>query len=417
MRLRDKILTLLLAFLIVTLVRAQDPPPPQQAPPAPRAGTPAESPKGAKQLPAYNPATYPISAPPEGFRLAPVVITDLQDTPMQSGPTEPASILQTRQRFASGRDKVLVDIFRPRAPGRYPAVILLHGADPHLGEKHYYEMAEDLANSGFVCLFVRYYDRGRRGRGTRSDWTRTIGDALTFAATLPDVDKSRMALLGYSLGAFLSLTYAPTDPRVQAVVAYYGGISPGDMSEAMENMPPTLLLHGTYDRTVPVRRSIDAFEQLRLKAKPVDVVIYPKVGHGFTLHTRGGWDEIVGEDSWSRTIAFLNFHLKYPAWTPEVPLPNPQGPADGQASPPRRDLFPDLPTLKVPYLEKLEAEGRGTVLVDPTAEEIKALSTKLPPPRHRHSSKKAPAKGKAPAASQKPKAPAAKPTAALPKKP
>ena len=32
-------------------------------------------------------------------------------------------------------------------------------------------------------------------------------------------------------------------------------------------------------------------------AKPVDVVIYPKVGHGFTLHTRGGWDEVVGEDS------------------------------------------------------------------------------------------------------------------------
>jgi carboxymethylenebutenolidase len=345
---------------------------------------------------------------PEGFRLAPVVITDLLDVPMGTGAAEPSSILQTRQRFTSGRDKVLVDILRPRAPGRYPAVILLHGAHPTRGTQYYYDMAEDLARKGYVCLFVRYYDRGRKGRGSRADWTRTVGDALTFATTLPDVNSSRMALLGYSLGAFLSLTYAPTDPRVQAVVAFYGGVSPGDMPKAMEHLPPTLLLHGTYDRTVPVRRSIDAFEQLRLKAKPVDVVIYPKVGHGFTLHTRGGWDEIAGEDSWDRTISFLNFHLKYPAWTPEVPLPDLQGPGDSVSPYPRRDLFPGQPALKMPYLEQIDREGASAVLVNPSPEEAKALTTKIPPSSRSRSHKKAAPKVKG-------KAPAAKP--AIPKKP
>lgn len=329
-----------------------------------------------------------------GFRLAPVVITDLLDAPMGTGTTEPSPILQSRQRFESGRDHVLVEIMRPRAPGRYPAVILLHGADPRRGEQHYYDMAEDLARNGYVCLFVRYYDRGRKGRGSRSDWTRTIGDALTFATTLPDVDDSRMALLGYSLGAFLSLTYAPTDPRVQAVVAYYGGVSPGDMPNAMEHMPPTLLLHGTYDRTVPVRRSIDAFQQLRLSAKPVDVVIYPKVGHGFTLHTRGGWDEVVGEDSWERTLSFLNFHFKYPAWTPEVSLPDPQGPGGGQGSAPRRDLFPGRPALQMPYLEHIEKEGAGTILVNPSPEEVKALSTRVPSSSPHRSHRKAAPRGR-----------------------
>ena len=345
---------------------------------------------------------------PEGFRLAPVVITDLLDAPMGTGAAEPSSILQSRQRFTSGRDKVLVDILRPRAPGRYPAVILLHGAHPTRGEQYYYDMAEDLARKGYVCLFVRYYDRGRKGRGSRADWTRTVGDALTFATTLPDVNSSRMALLGYSLGAFLSLTYAPTDPRVQAVVAFYGGVSPGDMPKAMENLPPTLLLHGTYDRTVPVRRSIDAFEQLRLKAKPVDVVIYPKVGHGFTLHTRGGWDEIAGEDSWERTISFLNFHLKYPAWTPEVPLPAPQVPGDPRTSTPRRDLFPGQPALQMPYLEQIDREGASTVLINPSPEEARALTMKSPPSSRSRTHKK-------PAPKVKGKAPAAKP--ANPKKP
>ncbi len=332
-------------------------------------------------------------APPlEGFHMAPVVITDLLSAPMGSGPAEASSILQSRQRFASGRDKVLVDIYRPRAPGRYPAVILLHGSNPRLGEQHYFDMAEDLARGGYVCLFVRYYDRGRRGRGSRADWMRTIGDALSFASTLPDVDSSRMALLGYSLGAFLALNYAPTDPRVHAVVAYYGGISPGDMPEAQERMPPTLLFHGTNDRTVPVRRSIEAFEQLRLTAKPVDVVIYPKVGHGFTLHTRGGWDEEVGEDSWERTVAFLNFHLKYPAWTPEVPLPDPPGIGDGHGSVPPRDLFPNRPPLQMPYLEQLDIKDRGTVLVNPTPEEVKALSTRVPPGRRAHPHRRRPLK-------------------------
>jgi len=333
---------------------------------------------------------------PKGFRLAPVVITDLLDAPMGTGPADPSPILQTRQRFTSGRDKVLVDILRPRAPGRYPAVILLHGAHPNRGTQYYYDMAEDLARNGYVCLYVSYYDRGRKGRGSRSDWTRTVGDALTFATTLPDVDDSRMALLGYSLGAFLSLTYAPTDSRVKAVVAYYGGVSPGDMPNAMEHMPPTLLLHGTYDRTVPVRRSIEAFEQLRLKARPVDVVIYPKVGHGFTLHARGGWDEVVGEDSWERTLSFLNFHFKYPAWRPEVSLPDPQGSGDGQAPSARRDLFPGRPALEMPYLEHIEMEGAGTILVNPSAEEAKALSTRMPPSSRHRSHKKAPAKAKTP---------------------
>jgi carboxymethylenebutenolidase len=262
-------------------------------------------------------------------------------------------------------------------------------------------MAEDLARNGYVCLYVSYYDRGRKGRGSRADWTRTVGDALTFATTLPDVDDSRMALLGYSLGAFLSLTYAPTDPRVKAVVAYYGGVSPGDMPNAMEHMPPTLLLHGTYDRIVPVRRSIEAFEQLRLKARPVDVVIYPKVGHGFTLHARGGWDEVVGEDSWERTLSFLNFHFKYPAWTPEVSLPDPQGSGDGQASTARRDLFPGRPPLEMPYLEHIEMQGAGTVLVNPSAEEAKALSTRTPPASRRRSHKKAAPKVKNPAPQSK----------------
>ena len=340
--------------------------------------------RNAPTLPPPPPLHGITDRPVRQLSSAPVVITDLAEAPREGQAPDSSPVQETRERFRSGHDSVLVQIYRPKVPGRYPAVILLHGSNPRLGEEHYVEMAEDLARNGYVCLFVKYYDRGRKNhsRGTRADWMRTIGDALTLASTLPDVDESRMGLVGYSLGAFLALNYAPSDPRVKAVVAFYGGISPGFMPEAEEHMPPTLLLHGTYDRTVSVRRSLEAFEQLRLAAKPVDVVIYPKIGHGFTLHTLGGWDALASEDAWSRTIAFLDFHFKYPCWTPEVSLEEP-----GAASaPPKQAAWPTFPkpqALAMPYLDQFRAEGGESVLVDPTPHEAKEVLSR-PAPRRRY---------------------------------
>ncbi len=265
------------------------------------------------------------------------------DFPQPIPPPSESEIRSFKARFPSGRDKVAVDVFEPAEKGSYPAVILLHGTHgPRRGESYYLAMANDLARHGYVALFVRYYDRGRKGRGTRSQWAESIKYALNYACTLPEVIPDRLGLVGYSQGAFLALNYAPSDPRLMAVVAFYGGLSPGFMPVAEENFPPTLLLHGTADRIVPVRRSLETFEVLRQAGKPVDMIIYPKVGHGFTLHERGGWDEVAGTDAWSRTISFLDFHLKYPAWTPELTAgPRPQ-PEASEIPPPQAaaSIFP-----------------------------------------------------------------------------
>ncbi len=265
------------------------------------------------------------------------------DFPQPIPPPSESEIRSFKTRFPSGRDKVAVDVFEPAEKGSYPAVILLHGTHgPRRGESYYLAMANDLARHGYVALFVRYYDRGRKGRGTRSQWAESIKYALNYASSLPEVIPDRLGLVGYSQGAFLALNYAPSDPRLMAVVAFYGGLSPGFMPVAEENFPPTLLLHGTADKIVPVRRSLETFEVLRQAGKPVDMIIYPKVGHGFTLHERGGWDEVAGTDAWSRTISFLDFHLKYPAWTPELTAgPRPQ-PSVAEIPPPSAaaSIFP-----------------------------------------------------------------------------
>lgn len=382
--------------LVATAAGAQDDPSN-----AGTAGTPALPSREAAG--AGGPVFHPPLEPP------PLVLSRGIDVEsLDAPPVHTEEVMKLKDRLPSGRDRVAVDVFRPPEPGKYPAVIILHGTHgPGRAEKYYLGLSEDLARHRYVALFVRYYDRGRKGRGNRALWAKTIGDTLTFAGTLPDVDPDRLALMGYSQGAFLALNDAPSDPRIRAVVAYYGGLSPGFVPVAQEYMPPTLLFHGTADRIVPIRRSMETLEALRKAGQPSDLVVYVGAGHGFNLNSKQGPNAIAAQDSWQRTLAFLDFHLRYPAWTPAVlPLDPPQSAGPQGPSPQGTDskpYFATPPLTVVPYLALSESpsdgNGRPVILVNPTPEQI----AKVAPPVHHKKSHRKPAKGtKAPAA---PKAP------------
>ncbi|MFZ5984629.1 MAG: dienelactone hydrolase family protein [Acidobacteriota bacterium] len=357
------------------------------------------------------------AAPPPASTATPLDVTgafdqpplryssDVWIEPLEDGSSPSSGILRTRDRIPCGRDRVAVDIFQPSAPGRYPAVVLLHGTHgPGRAEKYYLQNAEALARSGFVALFLRYYDRGRKGRGNRTQWTQTIEAALTYAATLPNVDGDRMALLGFSQGAFLALNDAPSDPRIRAVVAYYGGLSPGFVTQAKEAMPPTLLFHGTSDRIVPVRRSLQTLQWLREEGRPADLVVYTGAGHGFCLNSRQGADRVASDDSWRRTLDFLNFHLRYPGWAPAVEpwRPAQENPpaGEGNTGAALQDAFAQPPLATLPYLDLPEdiRSGKVSLIINPGPKEIEELVKKYPP-RKRPAAKKS----SRPAARPKPK--------------
>ena len=291
-------------------------------------------------------AEPPLTAAPGGpmslaVASAPVgpekILTVVSKAPAQVSPSVSGVPVQaTRTRFPSGRDQVAVEVFSPITPGLHPAVVLLHGARPQRAMRYYRELADDLARRGFMTLAVHYYERGPRGRGSRSDWRRSLSDAVTYAASLDGVDPDRVGVLGFSLGAFLALEQAPRDPRLRAVVAFYGGLSRGVVEGVESEMPPTLLVHGGADRVVPAVRSLDAAEMLRSAGCESDVVIYPKVRHGFGLNSRGGLDGAAARDAWERAVAFLGCHL----WPPMAE-------GDGRPSCPSWD---GLATAPVPAL-------------------------------------------------------------------
>ena len=219
----------------------------------------------------------------------------------------PSSITPTSLVFESGGKPVRLDAYLPEpAEGRLPAVIALHGAGGGVSGMERYAAA--LAAEGFAVYLLRYFDR----TGTESAdkptilrhfplWMKTLWDAISFVEKQAVVNPARIALLGFSLGAYLSLANSAIDPRVKAVVEFFGGM-PKEMNLFMRRLCPVLILHGEADATVPVAEAYQLQKLMEKKGMAYEIKIYPGAGHGFE-------DQTVWRDAGLRSLDFLRKHL------------------------------------------------------------------------------------------------------------
>jgi len=218
-----------------------------------------------------------------------------------------SSITQTQLLFQSGGREIRLDCFLPDTNGqRFPAVIGLHGSGG--GHASMADPASLLAEQGFAVYVLHYFDRTGTVEidGLQTIflhfpvWMKTLWDAASFVARQPQVDPERLGLLGFSLGAYLALSAAAIDSRIQAVVEFFGGM-PKEMKLFTRRLCPVLILHGEQDKTVPVEEAYHLQRILEQKQIAYEMQIYPGVGHGFSGET---W-----RDAGLRTLAFLSKHL------------------------------------------------------------------------------------------------------------
>lgn len=213
-----------------------------------------------------------------------------------------------RLGFTSAGNRITVEWYRPRQPGRRPAVLMLHGRDgPSRFRAGYRHAAQVLASRGYHAVLVHYFEStedgdvlGPNGLSNFLAWMRAVDDGVSWVASQPDVDAARIALLGVSLGAAVALAQAGQDDRVRAVVDFYGGL-PAPALAFLRRMPPTLILHGAQDWLVPVSAAYQLEAMLRSRQTPYEMQIYPDQGHGF--HGEAA------EDAVRRTLAFLDRHV------------------------------------------------------------------------------------------------------------
>ena len=214
---------------------------------------------------------------------------------------------QSQLTFQCGGKLIHLDAYLPETlDGLVPAIIKLHGAGGNVSGMERY--ASVLAAEGFAVYLLHYFDRtGTEPADLQSMksnfplWMKTLWDAISFIETQPQVDPERIALLGFSLGAYLSLANSAIDHRVKAVVEFFAGM-PKEMKLFMRRLCPVLILHGEADPTVPVEEAYQLQKLLEKKGIAYEIKIYPGAGHGF--------ESEIWSDASLRSLRFLRKYLK-----------------------------------------------------------------------------------------------------------
>ena len=165
----------------------------------------------------------------------------------------------------------------PEAEAPVPAVLLLHGFTAHK-EEMVELIGSPLLDRGVASLAVDLPVHGARSSGIArlslqnpmalvSAWRLALREAntgLDFLARQPGVDASRIGLVGYSLGAYLSVFTAATNAMVRVVALIAGGDLPdrtpfapivrtiADPLRAVGSLAgrPLLMMNGTRDRLI-----------------------------------------------------------------------------------------------------------------------------------------------------------------------
>ena len=151
-----------------------------------------------------------------------------------------------------------------------PLVLIVHtwaGKDEFVHQR-----AEDLAALGYVGFAVDMYGNGKVGADTAENeslMTPLVSDrdmlkdrivsALNYGKSLPGVDSSRAAAIGYCFGGLVVLDLARSGEDLNGVVSFHGLLMPSDISEKGIKAK-VLVLHGERDPMVPLDM-VDTFQK------------------------------------------------------------------------------------------------------------------------------------------------------------
>ena len=157
-----------------------------------------------------------------------------------------------------------------------PLVLIAHtwaGKDEFVHQR-----AEDLAALGYVGFAVDMYGNGKVGADTAENeslMTPLVSDrdmlkdrivsALNYGKSLPGVDSSRVAAIGYCFGGLVVLDLARSGEDLSGVVSFHGLLMPSDISEKGIKAK-VLVLHGERDPMVPLDM-VDTFQKEMTEAE------------------------------------------------------------------------------------------------------------------------------------------------------
>lgn len=106
---------------------------------------------------------------------------------------------------------------------QYPAIIILHGFTGYKEEAHLEELAKTLANNGFTAIRFDCSGSGE-SEGTFekdylvSNYLDDIKSVFNYVRNLKFVNKSKIGIVGHSMGGMLSVIFAAMHPEIKICV-------------------------------------------------------------------------------------------------------------------------------------------------------------------------------------------------------
>lgn len=126
--------------------------------------------------------------------------------------------------FRSHGSKLLGGFYRAAGETPRPTAILLHGIP---GVEKHLDIAYRLRDRGWNCLYFHYRGCwGSEGAYSLHHLTVDAHAALEWAVAQPSVDRTRLALVGGSMGGYTALLYGAGASHVAAVAALCPLIDP-----------------------------------------------------------------------------------------------------------------------------------------------------------------------------------------------
>ncbi len=258
--------------------------------------------------------------------------------------------------YVSDGLKVKAKLFWPEGKGPFPGVIYNHDGVKGLSTATM-ARCQELAQKGYAVMAPTY--RGEDGsEGTVEVAQGEVNDvlnALNLLRQMSRVDPKRIAFVGTSHGALVSLLAATKTDKVKALVFGYGvadiyswfdylkeskqlgedaltlqvyGRGPEDKPEnfrvrqALTVLPnlrvPVLILQGDKDKIVPLEQGQILQTNLTRLRKSSILKTYPNSGHGFLIYQereikRHGADSVEYKESraaWGEMLMFLDKNLR-----------------------------------------------------------------------------------------------------------
>lgn len=226
-------------------------------------------------------------------------------------------------RFPGDGAQIQGWISRPREPGPYPAVVLLHGIGGP-GE-HYLKAAERYAGEGIVGVVFNWMAREQDPPDPVI--VRDLGAAAEYLKNEAFIDGERLAIAGYCRGGTLALLALAELSAFSAGVIFHGlpfyrdGTTdrrpshPYDVADAID--APLLLIHGASDTTAPIAEVYRFAQRLNELGKRFEFKVYSGTDHAFTLPGggRGGirYHPENAEDAFRESVLFLQRVYGVPA--------------------------------------------------------------------------------------------------------